>query len=240
MNFSSHSVKNFDEMLRRALMEDYERSLSFLPSEAELKKSNPVSLECDCFIKKLAQKRKHKKRIRQRLLWAAIFAVILAGFLFSQNETAMASFQSFIKEIFSIETTLTPTEQKDSTLSPSNPDIPLPKFLPKGFVQKELTTTDVIVSLVYQDSHNNTIYLDYYPLYTQLSVDNEGFQWESAAVNGYDAEYMVDSSDCESQCIWRDSEFIYTILYQADLSAKQPFILSKKDMLRMAESIYSL
>lgn len=233
MNATSSKTANFDDMLRRALIEDSKNYLSDLPTKEELENFHQFSPKFIQSMNQLFRTRQKHKRAIHRLVWAALFGIILCSFLLSQNETAKASLSAFIKEIFDIENTLIPTQEKEEPIPTlDSTHIPIPSFLPDGFKKTDEIFSESFVSFSYQNDTDDTIYMNYYPLSSQISVDNERFEWAATTINGHDAYFMTNEDGMEYMLTWRDSTRIYSLGYQG-----KSVLLDKDTFFQIAESI---
>ena len=173
MTISFLENKKFDQMLRKALLEDFENTLSAMPVKEAPEQNASFSPE---FEQKMTSFIRQRKKIRQRnlrLAWAAVLCVIITGFCISQSDRAVAAIRSFLKEVFPIETSLTPVtdEKAENVFDPDHPH--LPSYLPSGFQETSHLASDAMINIEYRNSKNDVIYLDIYPLSSVTSVDTE-------------------------------------------------------------------
>lgn len=233
MTISFLENKKFDQMLRKALLEDFENTLSAMPVKEAPEQNASFSPE---FEQKMTSFIRQRKKIRQRnlrLAWAAILCVIITGFCISQSDRAVAAIRSFLKEVFPIETSLTPVtdEKAENVFDPDHPH--LPSYLPSGFQETSHLASDAMINIEYRNSKNDVIYLDIYPLSSVTSVDTERTTWETIQIHGYEGEFGTNEKEMTYMLIWHDGNSVHSFLYQG-----QSDLIAKDIFLKMARSCY--
>ncbi|ATW26329.1 sigma-70 family RNA polymerase sigma factor [Candidatus Formimonas warabiya] len=232
MNKEQQQEKLFDAMLAIALEEDFEKRMEQLPSEEELAKIHPVSLELTARMEKTIKNYRHKTRIRQMTRFggkiAAVVAILLVGsfgVLMSVEasrvqvlNTIMEYQKEFIRFSFKEENT-------DFQKSPYRLG-----YIPDGFKEKETRKAGAGFTTKYLNSQGNEIIFDQTPLKESgsMAVDNENTNFMKIDIGGYPAYLFEGKTKADRTIIiWRNSVYHFELISYLD----------KNELLKIAESV---
>jgi len=220
-----------EALLRQAVIENYKRELSAIPSDEQLAQLYAFSKHHETRMRRLfvRERRRTFSRVAlfylKRALAVLLIAVTLVFGLLMLNPNVRAAVRDVIIEWHDKFTSF--------TFSGEIADIAIewrPIYLPEGFVESEVLKYGAFTDIIYTNHEGVEIRFSFTDAHDgfSASIDNENRLIESVEINGIDAFVMTSLSvDVEHGIIWNSGGYFFELWS----------FLSISELQRIAESV---
>jgi hypothetical protein len=193
----------FEELLRKAVIESFEKELSEIPPDGELQKMYTFSDRHNARMEKLFRRKRTRINLPQAFYSAraktaarylreaaAVVAVVVAlsfGLLLT-SQPVRAVVAATITQWFDRFTRFSAEDTGEDSDEDISPDIWRPEFLPEGFAEQETIIVGDITQTVYANIAGDGITL-MYSADLSISVNNDDIRYDTVTIG--DVEYHI-------------------------------------------------
>ena len=173
-----------------------------------------------------------RRKLRRRLIAALLALVLGAAAVAAFHPAVRAAVQKWFRETFSHSVVYRYTES-------APPDAVLPEYtvgwLPEGYVLTDVYEDTVYRYLVYQNSEDQYIFIDFNYMFdgtiSEMEWDSDlAYEFSQIEIHGCPAHlYIVPDQSCENDLLWFDDA--------TGISFQISGFLSKDELIRIAENI---
>ena len=204
---SSNVTDNiFDALFKQAIIDNFNDELDSYVPDSESIKQYMFTPEHERRIRALFAKEERKESLRNVMIWSKKIAAVLIiaiSILFGSlmlvpevraviNETVIEWFDQFVR--FSSNA----TDEEKTNLEPS--------YIPDGFEEDYRDGNEYITIIIYTNQDGVRIFFESQTVDAQLSVDNEGYEYEIKQFGTIDYHiFTAVVNDKENSIIWERS-----------------------------------